>query len=102
MKEAIYGMRKIILFVLASGAVVILAIYSLDALKTISDAKATQAASIVVAAFGTLGTIFATLMSAFKSGYERDATIQSAQATGPRQSPAAQSVGVQMVAGPTP
>jgi hypothetical protein len=83
MKAAIYGMRKIILFVLATGAVTVLAIVALDALKTISDAKATQAASIVVAAFGTLGTVFATLMSAFKRGYERDETIESAKASSP-------------------
>jgi len=83
MKAAIYGLRKIILFVLASGAVTALAIVALDALKTISDAKATQAASIVVAAFGTLGTVFATLMSAFKSGYDRDARIEVASKVPP-------------------
>lgn len=80
MKAALYGVRKILLFVAAVSAVVVLSIVSLDALKVITDAKATQAASIAVAALGAISTIFATLMSAFKGGYERDATIEAAKA----------------------
>ena len=75
MKAAIYGFRKIGIFIISVSAIVYLAHVSLDALREISDAKATQAAIIVGTAFGALGTVFTALMSAFKSGYERDAEI---------------------------
>jgi hypothetical protein len=83
MKAAIYGFRKILLFLIAVSAVLVLTLVSFDALKVISDAKATQLAAMVGAALAALGTIFTTLMSAFKSGYDRDARIDVASKMAP-------------------
>jgi ABC-type molybdate transport system substrate-binding protein len=83
MKQALFGFRKIILYAVTLAAVVVLCIVALDVLKVISDAKATQAAAIVVAAFGSVTGIFTTLMSAFKAGYERDSAVEVAKVAAP-------------------
>jgi hypothetical protein len=69
MKAALYGFRKIFVFALAVGALVYGLHESIVVLKAIDADKATQAAGIAGAFFAALGTIFTTLMSAFKGSY---------------------------------
>ena len=74
MKQAIYGFRKIIVFVIATAAMVYGLHISIDVLRSIEADKATQAAGIVGAFFGAFATVFTTLMSAFKGAYASGAS----------------------------
>lgn len=69
MKAAIYGFRKILVFIVAVGALVYGLHASVGVLREIDSAKAMQAAMIAGGFFGALATIFGGLMSAFKGAY---------------------------------
>lgn len=69
MKAAIYGFRKILVFVVAVIALMYGLHESIRILEVVTAEKATQAAAISGGFFGALATIFGTLMSAFKGAY---------------------------------
>lgn len=69
MKAALYGFRKILVFALAVVALTYGLHESIRILELVTADKATQAAAIAAGFFGALGTVFGTLMSAFKGAY---------------------------------
>jgi hypothetical protein len=87
MKAALYGFRKIIVFTIATAAMVYGLHISIDILKVIDKDKATQAASIVGAFFLAFGTVFGTLMSAFKGAYAAGSNPMAPPAPLPPQGP---------------
>lgn len=69
MRAAIFGFRKVFIFVVAAGAMTFGLHEALVALKVMDAEKATQVATVGGAFFGGMATIFGTLMSAFKGSY---------------------------------
>lgn len=82
MRAAIHGFRKIILYLLTISALTYGLHEAIAILREIDKDKATQAAIIVGGFFGAIPTIFGMLMSAFKEGYRRDATVEVAKIPG--------------------
>lgn len=74
MKAALYGFRKIIVFILAIAALVYGLHVTIVMMREMDSAKALQAAIIAGGFFGAVSTVFGTLMSAFKGAYAAGAS----------------------------
>lgn len=81
MKAALYGFRKIIVFILAIAALVYGLHVTIVMLKEMDAARALQASIIAGGFFGAVSTVFGTLMSAFKGAYAAGASPFTTPAT---------------------
>jgi hypothetical protein len=78
MKAALYGLRKLIVFILSLIVVFVGLVMSLRA-ATGSGEVALQVAGIFASFCGVITFIVRAVFDAFKGGYERDAAIEVAK-----------------------